>query len=99
MPHPHRSVSPAPPSCSVSDSIPLVLIILVDRAQGSWAAGGGKILSSAPAGPERGRFATRRNQGKRQEIDEAIKQIQAGKSVSPEEIDRILGETSVDRYE
>ena len=35
----------------------------------------------------------------RQEIDQAIKQIQAGKRVSAEEIDRILGVTSVDRYE
>jgi hypothetical protein len=35
----------------------------------------------------------------REEIDAAIEQIQAGKRVSPEEIDRILDETSVDRYE
>ena len=35
----------------------------------------------------------------REQIDEAIKQIQAGKRVSAEEIDRILGETTVDRYE
>ena len=33
----------------------------------------------------------------REEIDAAIKQIQAGKRVSTEEIDRILGEVSFER--
>ena len=33
----------------------------------------------------------------RDEIDAAIKQIQAGRNVSSEEIDRILGEVSVER--
>jgi hypothetical protein len=48
-------------------------------------------------GEKTGAMQRRQLRRQREQIDAAMQQLQSGRRVAPEEIDRILGETSVER--